>query len=147
MHRLTDTIQELARANRELEDLMGQAELLVDAPPRADHAPGLASLLDRMLDNLTGQFELEERHDYMAEVLEQYPSWHPQVAHLQQEHRLLRQQLQEIRDRLRRQQDAGTFCRESRRQLRDWIAWYRDHQRREAALVLDAFTLEPGAGE
>ena len=147
MQRLSDTVRELARANRDLEDLMHQAELLVDAPPRADHAPALASLLDRMLDNLARQFELEERHNYMVEVLEQYPSWHPHVEHLQQEHRLLRQQLQEICDRLHRQQDAGSFSRESRRQLRDWIAWYRDHQSRETALVLEAFTLEPGAGE
>ena len=93
------------------------------------------------------QGQIETDGEYLENVLEQYPTWHSQIQHLQQEHQLLGGQLRDIAERLRREAEAGGITRQCRRQLKDWIAWYRNHQHREIKLVQEAFVLEVGQGE
>jgi len=148
MHRLSNTVETLAECAQRMKQLTGQlAELLQQSDSRAGNATQIASALDDMLDNLNEQFRLEEEHDYLADVLEQYPTWHPQVEQLQREEQLLQRHLQEARDRIARESTDGCLSRESRRQLIDWLDAYHNHVHRETRLVQEAFTLEVGQGE
>jgi hypothetical protein len=91
--------------------------------------------------------ELEMKEDYLVNVLEQYPNWHPQVEHLRQQHFLLHRQLREARDRIAGMTANGIAGREIRRQLEDWMNTYNEHLQQENKLVQDAFTQETGVGE
>lgn len=147
MSRFGDTLERLRQIQDLLQLLLVDAEEMLAEQPDCENDRWLVAIVDRMLSNLREQFQIEEAGDYMAEVLEQYPAWHPQVIHLQQEHRLLEGQLQDITARMRQELGAGRLSAECRRQLGDWIVWYHEHQRREAALVQEAFVLEVGQGE
>ena len=132
---------------RLLRGLLDDADCILSEEFGDDRDHRLAAIVERILSNLGEQFRIEEEGEYLAHVLENYPQWHPQVEHLQQEHRLLEEQLQDISTRIKRQIDSGGVNTECRRQLSDWIAWYRQHQHRERALVQEAFLLEVGQGE
>ena len=134
-------IQELLRV------LLDDADEMLGEAADENQDRWLDAIVEKMLANLQEQFRIEETGGYLEDVLEQYPEWHPQVVHLQQEHRLLEEQLRDVSARIKRQLDTGAVNIECRRQLRDWIAWYRQHERRERALVQEAFVLEVGQGE
>lgn len=147
MKRLSETIGCLRHVQQLLQLLLDDAVELLAEQADDENEQWLAAIVDKMLANLHEQFQIEEQDGYMADVLERYPEWHPQVLHLQQEHQLLEDQLREITTRMRRERLCGRLSRECRRQLQDWITWYREHQRRETALVQEAFVLEVGEGE
>lgn len=141
------TAGQLRAANERLSVLMEELRQLLDEPAECENRGAVLSLLDKMLANLQAQFNLQEQEGYLAAVLEQFPSWHPQVEHLQQQHRLLHRQLREIRERIARDVEARVVIREVRRQLRDWMQTYQEHDRRESDLLQEAFILDTGVGE
>ena len=147
MDRLTNTVERLAECHQRLNVLLDRLAGVVKSPPEQVEAASLTALLDEILENLDEQFRLEEDNDYMADVLERYPTWYPQVRQLQEEHRLLQRHLREVQDRIARENAGSTLSREIHRQLRDWLNAYRNHDRRENDLVQEAFTLDVGAGE
>lgn len=144
--RLSLTVEKLQRSSALLRLLIDDLRELLEEPPDRENARWMLVVLDKMLENLEQQFELEEQQGYLADVLEQFPSWHPHVEHLRQQHALLHQQLREVRDRLAADR-RKTVVHEMRRHLRDWIQAYEDHERRERDLIQEAFTVEPGAGD
>lgn len=147
MKRFSETLGCLHHVQQLLQLLLDDAgELLVEQPDE-ENDQWLSVIVDKVLANLREQFQIEEQGGYMVDVLEQYPEWHPQVVHLQQEHQLLERQLREITTRMRRERLTGLLSCECRRQLQDWITWYRQHQHRETALFQEAFVLEVGQGE
>lgn len=145
--RFSDTIASLRHIQQLLELLLDEALDLLSEPSDDENDQWLGVVVDKVLRNLREQFEIEEKGGYMADVLEQYPEWHPQVLHLQQEHELLVNQLRQISTRMRRERRSGLLSSECRRQLEDWTKWYRQHQRRETDLAQEAFVLEVGQGE
>jgi len=145
--RFSETIEALRHVEGLLQLLLDDVAEMLTEPAHNENDRWLVAVVDKMLANLREQFRTEEQGGYMSEVLEQYPAWHPQVLHLQQEHQLLETQLKEIALRLRNEHAGEIVTRECRRQLEDWINWYRQHQRRENALVQEAFVLEVGQGE
>lgn len=147
MSRFSDTIASLRRIQQLLELLLDEALDLLSEPSDDENDRWLGIVVDKVLRNLREQFEIEEQGGYMADVLEQYPEWHPQALHLQQEHELLVTQLRQISMRMRLERCTGSLSPECRRQLEDWIKWYRQHQRRETDLIQEAFVLEVGQGE
>ncbi len=146
-NRLSDTVDALRSCNESLRVLTDKLAKQLDSKSTPATTPDVLSLLEDMLENLTRQFALEERHGYLADVLEQFPSWHPQVEHLRQQHGLLTQQLREMRNRVAESSGAQAPALPIRRQLVDWINTYNEHEQRETALIQDSFTLEPGVGE
>lgn len=144
--RLSSTVERLKHSNDLLHLLMDDLRELLEEPPDTENAQWTLAVLDKMLDNLQQQFELEEQQGYMADVLAQFPSWHPHVEHLRQQHTLLHQQLREMRDRLAADR-SGIVVREVRRHFDDWMQAYDEHEQRERKLIQEAFTIEPGAGE
>lgn len=146
-NRLESIVAELRRCNELLRVLSNSLVEQLQEPDDAATRGCVLDILDEMLKNLLQQFQLEEKNGYMAEVLEQFPNWHPQVEHLRQQHGLLHQQLVEIRDRIAAQPADSRLIAEMRRQLVDWTNTYNEHQEREAVLIQDAFTLETGVGE
>jgi len=147
MSRFSKTVASLRRVQQLLELLLEEAAELLAEPSDDESNQWLGIVVDKILNNLREQFEIEEQGEYMADVLERYPEWHPQVLHLQQEHELLVGQLRQISMRIRREHRAGLLSPECRRQLEDWIKWYHQHQHRETELVQEAFVLEVGQGE
>jgi hypothetical protein len=145
--RFSETIESLRQVEDLLQLLLDDATELLAEPADAKNGRWLTAVVDKMLANLREQFRIEEQGGYMSDVLEQYPTWHPQVLHLQQEHRLLERQLQEIAGRMQDEQPDQSLSQECRRQLADWINGYRQHRRRETSLVQEAFVLEVGQGE
>jgi glutamine synthetase adenylyltransferase len=145
--RFSETIDALRQVEDLLQLLLDDATELLAEPTDEENHRWLVVIVDKMLANLLEQFRIEEHGGYMSNVLEQYPAWHPQILHLQQEHRLLEQQLQEIANRIQSERRDWSLSQECRRQLADWINWYRQHRRREIALVQEAFVLEVGQGE
>lgn len=145
--RFSETIEALRQVEDLLQLLLDDATELLAEPSDAQNDRWLTAVVDKMLANLREQFRIEEQGGYMSEVLERYPAWHPQVLHLQQEHRLLEQQLQEIADRMQSERRDWSLSQECRRQLADWVNWYREHRRRENGLIQEAFVLEVGQGE
>jgi len=145
--RLSETIDSLQQVEELLQLLLDDATELLAEPADAENDRWLVAIVDKMLANLREQFRIEEHGGYMSNVLEQYPAWHPQILHLQQEHRLLEQQLQEVANRMQSERRDWCLSHECRRQLADWVKWYRQHRRRETALVQQAFVLEVGQGE
>lgn len=144
MSRLKNTIERLRHCDQLLRLLIDDAREMLDEPAEAEW---LLPVVTRMLDNLSTRIDLEEWEGYLADVLDRYPNWHPQIVHLQQEHRLLVRQLQEICNRIKEQSPSSPVGLECRRQVRDWIDIYLAHQQREQTLVQEAFVLEVGEGE
>ena len=144
MNKLSQTVKEISR-RKELVFLLNEdlTELL-EQPGEVGDVLWVSTIIDTIIDHLT---ELLQQEDYLAEVIEQYPSWYPLVVHLQEEHQLLCRQLSETRDVLRLQSETDIVTSEMRRQLSDWVKHYKEHEHRESLLVLDAFTLEVGEGE
>lgn len=147
MRHISNTVDKLERCRGLLTILIDDLQELLDEKPDRENARWVLAVVDKMLENLDDQFALEEDGGYLDDVLEQYPTWHPQVRQLQQEHRMLHEHLKEARDRLQRESRQGIVSREIFRQLTDWMNAYQNHDRRETALLQDAFTLEVGVGE
>lgn len=147
MTRITDTVERLARHRELLAVLIDELHDLLNEPDDPANDRFLVEIVDQMLENLDRQFELEEQDGYLADVLDEYPNWHPQVKHLLEEHHMLHEHLRQIRDRLESQVRVRTAPTAIRRQLIDWIDAYRQHDRRETDLLQEAFTLEVGVGE
>lgn len=145
--RFSETLETLRQVEDLLQLLLDDASELLTEPADAENDKWLTAVVEKILANLREQLRILEQGGYLSDVLEQYPAWHPQVLHLQQEHQLLERQLQEVADRMQVEQRGGRLSQECRRQLTDWIKWYRQHRRREAALVQEAFVLEVGQGE
>jgi hypothetical protein len=145
--RFSESIEALRRTQQLLQLLLDDTSELLAEPSDHENDQWLVAIVDKLLANLREQFRIEEDGGYLSHVLEQYPEWHPQVLHLQQEHDLLERQLKEISTRMWRERLADGVTPECRRQTADWIAWYREHQHRETALVQEAFSLEVGQGE
>ncbi len=140
--------QQQLKSNQELlHILLDDAEDMLREQPDEEYAPWLSAVVDKILENFVDQAQIEEDGNYLEHVLEQYPTWHSQIQHLQDEHQLLEGQLRDIAQRISGEAASGGITRECRRQLKDWIAWYRNHQHREIRLVQEAFVLEVGQGE
>lgn len=144
MSRLKDTVERLRQCDKLLRLLIDDAREMLDEP--AD-AQWLGAVVSKMADNLATRIGLEQWEGYLADVLDRYPSWHPQIVHLQQEHRLLARQLKEIRDRITAEAPGGPASLACRRQLSDWIHAYQARQEREEKLLQEAFVLDAGQGE
>lgn len=145
--RLEATVGELQRCNELLRLLTDDlAELLEELSDKVT-TKWVVNVLQAMLENLRTQSDKEEESDYFAEVLNQYPNWHPQIEHLRQQHSLLYKQLEEIYLRIAKNPEDSEVLFEVRRQLGDWIKTYNEHEARERRLLQDAFLLELGAGD
>jgi hypothetical protein len=145
--RFARTVEQRADARGLLRLLLDDLMELLAEPAEPRNAPWIVAVVEKILENIAHQSQCEAQRDYFADVIQQFPSWHPQVEHLRQEHYLLEHHLREIRDRIRQQASCGALPIESYRRLKDWRTAFLDHDRRETALIQDAFTLEVGAGE
>jgi len=144
--RLSQTVDQFAKSNQLLQALMDDLRKCLNEPPDAENAQAIGKLVGEMVENLEVQARLEQSEEYLQDVFDRFPSWHPHWAHLREQHHLLHRQLCQIRDRL---DQAARPCvsRELRRELSDWLDSYQQNRRREANLIHEAFVLDVGAGE
>ncbi len=141
------TIRSVERFNGLIHLLLDDLKEMLAEDVSEDDRRWSLSIMEKVVEYLQEQFDIEERDGYLHEVLDQFPNWHPQVKHLQQEHRHLHRQFVEIRDRLESTPVDSAMSQEMRRQLGDWIDSFRQHQERENRLLQDAFTIDLGVGD
>jgi len=127
--------------------LLGDLRDLLEEPADEESRKWLLAVLDTLLDTLPRAFDLEDADGYMAEVLERYPSWSPQVERLHRDHDQLFMKLKELRGRIERNIWIAPIANEVRRDLRDWILKLIAHHRGETRLMQTAMNLEVGTGD
>jgi len=127
--------------------LLGDLRDILEEPPDDESRRWLLAVLDALLETLPREFGLEEEDGYMAEVLERYPSWTPQVQRLHSDHDHLFSKLKELRGRVERNIWISPIANEVRRDLREWILKLIAHHRSETRLMQTAMNLEVGTGD
>jgi hypothetical protein len=127
--------------------LLGDLRDILEERPDDESRKWLLAVLDALLETLPREFDLEEEDGYMAEVLERYPSWSPQVIRLRNDHDHLFSKLKELRGRVERNIWISPIANEVRRDLRDWILKLIAHNRGETRLIQTAMNLEVGTGD
>lgn len=147
MKNCESTIKSLDHYDKLIRRVIDKLQQLLNGDIREGERQKALSLMDDVFGYLTAQFELEEEDGYLVEVLEKFPNWHPQLQHLQQEHRLLHRQFSEIRDRLASTSAFSALSCELRRHLNDWVESFQRHQERENKLLLESYILDVGEGE
>ena len=141
------TVHQLNHFNGLIHLLLDDLKELLATNASEDDRDWALSIMKKVAEHLQQQFELEEEDGYLEEVLEEFPNWHPQVEHLQQEHRLLQKQFNEIYDRLAATSLGSLMSHEVKRQLKDWIDSFRQHQERENRLIQEALCIDLGVGD
>ncbi len=117
MNRCETTVESIDLYNKLIRELLDDiGESLQSAVSPGERETTL-SRMDKVLEYLAAQFDLEEKDGYLTHVLEEFPNWHPQLQHLQQEHRLLQRQFREIRQRLSATAEKSDIACELRRHL------------------------------
>ena len=127
--------------------LLGDLRDVLQEPSDEQTRHWMRVILDALLKTKQREFELQQDGGYLSEVLEQFPNWDGQVAQLRREHEELFLQLRDLRRRLDHPQAFVEIAETVRRELRDWMALLRAHQRRTRRIVQTAFNLDVGVGD
>ncbi len=127
--------------------LLGDLRDLLEEPITEETSRWLRVVLDALVDMLPKEFRLEEEGGYMAEVLEEHPTWYREVLRLHREHDELFAKLCDLRRRIMLHQPFSEVAHLVRLELRDWMAQLTAHNRHEARLLQTAFNLEIGVGD
>jgi hypothetical protein len=127
--------------------LLGDLRDILEEPADDESRKWLLAVLDTLLETLPREFVLEDEDGYMAEVLERYPSWSPQVDRLHRDHDQLFLKLKELRGRIECNIWIAPIATEVRRDLREWILTLIAHNRGETRLMQTAMNLEVGTGD
>ncbi|MDA1017191.1 MAG: hypothetical protein O3A00_22380 [Planctomycetota bacterium] len=128
--------------------LLGDLRDLLSEPPTPMNRKWMAAVLDSLLETLPCEFAFkDEGEGYLAEVLEEYPSWSPQVDLLMAERDILFEKLQEVRSQLDARVRFAYMANELKHELREWMNRFVAFHRHERRLLQSAYTLEIGIGD
>ena len=127
--------------------LLGDLRDLLEDPPNNETRAWLMAVLEALLDTLPKEFALKSRDGYLSVVLDEYPSWDRQVARLETQYVSLYRQLRVLRDRLITRRRLEDVAERLRVELEEWMDAFVGLHREERDLVLEAVTLEVGAGD
>lgn len=147
MSKLSDTTRSINKYNETIMRTMDEIRDLLDAPERKRDPATCIVKIEKVLDCLEKQFQLEESGGYLTEVYENFPNWHTQVRHLQEEHRLLHRQLREIQEELNLLPEDEPWNEYIRSQVFVWMDTFTNHQKKENEIIQKSFILEVGVGE
>jgi hypothetical protein len=127
--------------------LLGDLRDLLEDPPNDETRAWLMAVLEALLDTLPKEFALKSRDGYLSVVLDEFPSWDRQVARLETQYVSLYRQLRVLRDRLVTRRRLEDVAERLRCELEEWMDAFVGLHRDERNLVLEAVTLECGAGD
>ena len=127
--------------------LLGDLRELLEEPPDRQNRRWLLVILDGLLETLPREFLLKEEGGYLAEVLDEYPSWSPQVEQLRRQHGDLYVTLDRLRQRLSSNRPFREVADEVRSELRDWMNCLIAHNRHENRILQTAINLDVGTGD
>jgi hypothetical protein len=127
--------------------LLGDLRDLLEDSPNDETRAWLMAVLEALLDTLPKEFALKSRDGYLAVVLDEYPSWDHKVARLETQYVALYRQLRVLRDRLVTRHRLEDVAERLRLELERWMDAFVGLHRDERDLVLEAVTLEVGAGD
>ncbi len=143
-----DTLQEkFAEALHQAHtDLLEDLRILEQAAqPHASSSPAeLTTQLEKLRTHLLAHFRFEEQDGYMAPVLQEEPSFEPEVRKLLAEHRQLAQSLDALLGEVR----AAPAVQDAHRErLAAWVRSVRLHEGRENQLVQEAYYSSGATGD
>lgn len=129
--------------------LLGDLRDVLEEPFSKETRKWMLALLDALLDTIPREFRIRESGGYLEEVIEEFPSWTPQVEKLRSEHDTLEETLQSLRDRLI---DDEVFQRQLlvqqiREELKEWMHFLIAHNRHEARILQTAMNMEIGGAD
>jgi hypothetical protein len=127
--------------------LLGDLRDLLEDPPNDETRAWLMAVLEALLDTLPKEFALKSRDGYLSVVLDEYPSWDHKVARLEAQYVSLYRQLRVLRDRLVTRHRLEEIAGRLRGELERWMDAFVGLHHDERDLVLEAVTLECGAGD
>lgn len=124
--------------------LLGDLRDMLDEQPDPDATRWLLAVLDTLLDVLPGRFAHEERGGYLAEVIDEFPTWETEVYRLRRERAELHRRLWLLREHVRRHGRSAPLSEFDTRELRAWIDRIEQHDHQETGLLQTAVNLEIG---
>lgn len=127
--------------------LLGDLLDLLENPDGPEANKWLVAILDALLRILPREFRSKEAEGYLADVLDEYPSWDRQVEQLREQHGLLFRQLQELRNEAQRLGSRERIPLRCRRRANEWIGLLIEHNRQESEMLQIAVNLEVGVGD
>jgi len=127
--------------------LIGDLRDLLESEPSEENRRWMSAVIDALLDTLPKEFALKSQDGYLAEVLDEYPSWDTAVERLRQQHVALHRRLTELRVRLMAHSQVRGMAERLRPELEAWIDAFAQLQQSERRITLAALNLEVGAGD
>ena len=141
-------IKTLADCNEFQYLLLGDLRDILDETPDDSNKRWLLEVLNALIELMPRERSLhEEGGGYLAEVLDEFPSWSRQVNCLQLKKLHLDYALRDLRDRICNQTSWVAVADQISCDLRDWMELFRTLHHAESSLLMDAMLLDIGTGD
>ncbi len=127
--------------------LIGDLRDLLEEPPTPMNRNWIRAVLDALLSTLPQEFAFKDADGYLSEVLEEFPTWSPQVETLVSERDVLFEKLQSLRQQLNARVRFKEIAEQLKSELRDWMLSFTAFHRHERRLLHSAYTMDVGAGD
>lgn len=143
-------LQEIKQDNRELRQLLHQVNTVVSRPLRNKRPRQIVHLLQRLRDQLAMHFALEEAYGYFEDAVSVAPRLCYEAQELRGQHGAMFLEICRIVERaemLFYHEAPGTVFRQIAEDFTFWHDAFREHERREINLVLEAFDDDIGVND
>lgn len=120
---------------------------IFDGPLTAEEHHWAMTLCDKVQGYLSRQFRLEESAKSADELFYEHPHRQQDLNQLYGEHQALLRSFSELRNALSGSRLETQFFRRLQNEFRLWVHEYRNHEKRENELLLDAWCVDLGSGE
>lgn len=127
--------------------LIGDLRDLLEEPPTPMNRNWIRAVLDALVATLPREFAFKDEDGYLSEVLEEFPSWSPQVEMLVTERDILFEKLQSMRYQLNARVRFREIAAELKNDLRDWMMRFTAFHRHERRILQSAYTMDVGIGD
>ncbi|GAB5442958.1 MAG: hypothetical protein Fues2KO_33070 [Fuerstiella sp.] len=141
-------VRSLADCNEFQYLLLGDLRDLLEEKPDETNRRWLLEVLNVLVELMPEERRLhEDGGGYMAEVLDEFPSWNRQVMRLHLKKLHLDYALRELRNRIRDEKSWVAAGDQLAVELSDWIRLFQELHRAESSLMMDAMLLDIGSGD
>ena len=146
-----DILHKVLEEHHAIRTLMSELQQRIDREPELPHRAWIADLKEKarsLCEHLKIHFQLEEREDFTAPILETRPTAIPQVEALKKEHGILLDGLSRlIRDLEEAEETEETRDVSISERLQTFLRALGKHEREEDHLIQSVFTEDLSAGD
>jgi hypothetical protein len=143
-------LREIKDDNRRVHELLDQAGGLLAATPREVPPRRVVETLSELRDQLALHFSLEEAYGYFEDAVDVAPRLSERAAELRSQHAVMFVALCQIVDEAERwlyHEAQGEVRRLVVQRFDKFRREFREHESREAELILDAWSSDVGVGD